>query len=215
MADSGAPGRLRDPDRDIGGGRTLTSIQRADLFGDHDREGVARLVAAVLRVLGQGTGSASARPQTVTTEQEHSGTASNGTAPFPDRQAEELGDAENGRDRPGPANTDRWRLTYTTADVPAMTQLGNQGFDHRAYMRTAEQTPPWIRVRAVVACDLLGEAPGWRPCGAGSRAFFTQESVRGLIWQLADIQEGARWRPRATYRRSWLEAELTVAQRRL
>jgi hypothetical protein len=41
------------PELDIGGGRTLASIQRADLFGDRDQEGIARLVASVLRILGQ------------------------------------------------------------------------------------------------------------------------------------------------------------------
>lgn len=49
------PVRLDDciiPDLDIGGGRTLASIQRADLFGDRRDEGVARLVAAVLGILG-------------------------------------------------------------------------------------------------------------------------------------------------------------------
>ena len=40
------------PDLDIGGGRTLASIQRADLFGENYGEGVARLVAAILRILG-------------------------------------------------------------------------------------------------------------------------------------------------------------------
>jgi hypothetical protein len=39
------------PDRDIGGGRTLRSIQRADLFGDRSLEGAERLVAAILRIL--------------------------------------------------------------------------------------------------------------------------------------------------------------------
>jgi hypothetical protein len=39
------------PDRDIGGGRTLTSIQRVDLFGDRYDEGARRLVAAILRIL--------------------------------------------------------------------------------------------------------------------------------------------------------------------
>ena len=39
------------PDLEIGGGRTLASIQRADLFGDRYDEGVARLVAVVLRIL--------------------------------------------------------------------------------------------------------------------------------------------------------------------
>jgi hypothetical protein len=49
------PVRLDDcqiPDIGIGGGRTLASIQHADLFGNHREEGIARLVAAVLRVLG-------------------------------------------------------------------------------------------------------------------------------------------------------------------
>jgi hypothetical protein len=41
------------PDWDVGGGRTLTSIQRADLFGDHFDDGAARLVAAVTRILGK------------------------------------------------------------------------------------------------------------------------------------------------------------------
>lgn len=39
------------PDIDIGGGRTLNSIQRADLTGDAWDQGAARLVAAVLRTL--------------------------------------------------------------------------------------------------------------------------------------------------------------------
>lgn len=40
------------PDWDIGAGRTLSSIQRADLFGDGDREiAVGRLVTSVLRLL--------------------------------------------------------------------------------------------------------------------------------------------------------------------
>jgi hypothetical protein len=40
-------------DRDLGGGRTLTSIQSADLFGEHIAEGTARLVTAVLQILNR------------------------------------------------------------------------------------------------------------------------------------------------------------------
>jgi hypothetical protein len=40
------------PDRDIGGGRTLTSIQHADLFGDRSDESATRLVVAIRRILG-------------------------------------------------------------------------------------------------------------------------------------------------------------------
>jgi TIR domain-containing protein len=39
------------PDWDIGGGRTLTSIQQVDLFGGRSDEGAARLVVAILRIL--------------------------------------------------------------------------------------------------------------------------------------------------------------------
>jgi hypothetical protein len=61
------PVRLDDcivPDIDIGGGRTLASIQRADLFGEREAEGIARLVAAVLRILGRTEGSESLLPAT-------------------------------------------------------------------------------------------------------------------------------------------------------
>jgi hypothetical protein len=44
------------PDRDIGGGRTLASIQHADLFGDRYDEEITRLIASVRRVLGRRPG---------------------------------------------------------------------------------------------------------------------------------------------------------------
>jgi transcriptional regulator with XRE-family HTH domain len=41
------------PDRDIGDGRTLRSIQWADLFGDRGEENTTRLITTVLRILGR------------------------------------------------------------------------------------------------------------------------------------------------------------------
>jgi TIR domain len=41
------------PDLEIGGGRSLASIHYADLFGDRRDAGIARLIAAILRILGQ------------------------------------------------------------------------------------------------------------------------------------------------------------------
>ncbi len=48
------------PRYDLGGGRTLDSLQRVDLFGDQWELGSARLVAGVLRVLPQSAGSTAA-----------------------------------------------------------------------------------------------------------------------------------------------------------
>jgi WD40 repeat protein len=48
------------PDRDLGGGRTLSSIQRVDLFGDTADEGEAQLVAAIQRILVRSPGGARA-----------------------------------------------------------------------------------------------------------------------------------------------------------
>jgi TIR domain len=41
------------PDIDLGGGRTLSSIQRADLFGDESAHSTARLIETILRIIGQ------------------------------------------------------------------------------------------------------------------------------------------------------------------
>lgn len=38
------------PDRDIGAGRTLASIQYVDIFGDHATTGTARIISAALRI---------------------------------------------------------------------------------------------------------------------------------------------------------------------
>ena len=57
------PVRFNDchiPDLDIGGGRTLGSIQRADLFGGRSAEAVSRLVSAVIRILGPSLADANA-----------------------------------------------------------------------------------------------------------------------------------------------------------
>lgn len=51
------------PDLEIGGDRTLTSIQRADVFGAQRDAGIARLVATIVRILRQGSDlSISAQP---------------------------------------------------------------------------------------------------------------------------------------------------------
>lgn len=54
------------PDWDIGAGRTLTSIQQADLFGSRAEDGMARLVTSVLRLLDLPQGATTPRPRRIT-----------------------------------------------------------------------------------------------------------------------------------------------------
>src|SRR5580700_6675401 len=62
------PVRLDDceiPDLDIGTGKTLRSIQRADLFGPGAKKKAERLVAAVFRMLGRDSVPSGVTPSTV------------------------------------------------------------------------------------------------------------------------------------------------------
>jgi hypothetical protein len=62
------PVRLNEctiPEHDLGRGRTLSSIQRVDLFGDHQDAALSRLVTAVLRILGSPETDGQADPETL------------------------------------------------------------------------------------------------------------------------------------------------------
>ncbi len=80
------------PDVDLGGGRTLASIQSADLFGSKSEEGSARLVEAVLRVLR----SRSAAPTSVEPDTSALGASEEPTADLPGLPARPVGPARWG-----------------------------------------------------------------------------------------------------------------------
>jgi len=140
-------GNCEIPGRDIGGGRTLGSIQRVDLFGDREWEGIARLVAAVLRILNRGSAAGKAvqvkpvsiadpGPRYGVVTAGHDTGAQSAGAVSPAERTRERSAADGSEQRsPGPAIAGRWRLTHPDADVPALTLPGNERFHHRAYGR--------------------------------------------------------------------------------
>jgi hypothetical protein len=86
------------PDRDIGGGRTLTSIQRVDLFGERSGEGATRLVAAVLRILRRQADAGGLQdPMTVCAGPCRASVGGHRSAPTPPAQTPPAG-------RPSPGN---------------------------------------------------------------------------------------------------------------
>src|SRR3984957_9886239 len=108
------------------------------------------------------------------------------------------------------AVTDRWRLTRQVADVPAMGDLGTYRFSHQGYRRSAERTPPWVRVRAVVAAQPLGDTQGWQSLREKFLGLLTQAPVADLVGELSELRPGATWRPSGTLRRSSLEADFSA-----
>jgi len=138
------PLRLDDciiPDRDIGGGRTLASIEMADVFGASDIEGIARLVATVLRVLGRRTGAASAPPRSAIPGPD----AARAAAVAPDQaRIQPIGAAylparlvdapdaatETQPDNPRLAVAERWGLPYPSGDIRLFLIVDNQSEEH-------------------------------------------------------------------------------------
>jgi hypothetical protein len=102
------------PDRDIGAGRTLASLQRADLFGDNYDRNVDRLVTMVRRILKQhGAKQHRARSAPIT-DKDPARTRLKTTPKARERAAQEKRDS---------ASYDRGRIGQDVTDISAASQL--------------------------------------------------------------------------------------------
>jgi hypothetical protein len=101
------------PDRDLGGGLTLHSIQRADLFGDHYDQAIRRLIDMVQNILGSHGGNSPA-----------AGVADTALADRPPAMPGPILPAEEARD-PLPAEA-----AHST--IPVSVPAGSQGEEIRA-----------------------------------------------------------------------------------
>jgi TIR domain len=102
------PVRLDDcdlPDLDIGGGKTLASLQRADVFGERREQETIRLVAAVRRVFASASPDSSTEAQPNPADLQQTASASSARHPvLPDGKISELPRAER-VDRSGGGDT--------------------------------------------------------------------------------------------------------------
>ena len=116
-------------------------------------------------------------------------------------------------DRPGDrlplAAANRWRFTTDGAEVPQIARRGQRNIDHPAYLRSAGDIPPYVRVVMLVACSPLGEAPGSQELRTRFLALLSQALVMELIGDLRTIPPDVAWKSWATDRRSTLRADLT------
>jgi hypothetical protein len=208
-------------DYDLGGGRTLASIQRADLFGDRYEEQMKRLGTSIQRLLGQRPAAQDARPPGPGT-----GAGKASAAPQSAPQA-----------RPGPraarrtsgqrvsaafvmppaknetrAFTPRWRAARGHEGAAAIRST-ERIFDHIAYRSGADQ-PPAFLISAIVPCRPLGDS---QPGPDGMRQQFgllvTRPAFMDLIAEADAIGPGCGWRPMAGRGRILLESHLCASTR--
>jgi WD40 repeat protein len=137
------------PDRDIGGGRTLTSIQRADLFGDRFDEGAPKLVAAILRILRRDADGILTCAREVARE-----------AGLEDSSRHPDGDADNGKARAdasdSPEGLDRGTEATQDREAGPYEALEKKANEIRG---AAKQLPSWHR-RLAVGTGLIVIAAG-------------------------------------------------------
>lgn len=119
-------------DRDLGGGRTLSSLQRVDLYGDQAGRGVARLVATVLRLLGSDGSGTSVLPLSV-----GSTDRLKAMLPLPERDIalDDLVTAEAERAADAFADTTLFPVSLTTSSGDGVRLVADQA--HR-YLGTAQ-----------------------------------------------------------------------------
>ena len=182
------------PDRDIGGGRTLTSIQRVDLFDDRYDEGARRLVAAILRILGRDSDSAATETDSAPQEPVQPRTEpafdsqGSGRVAEPDHVAG--AEIPAAAPRSGRAFTGRWRHTV---DGFAASPLMNMVHTAMPGYLGSQQQMPFVRVGACVASDPV--PPDARSGHVGDRfvALLSRDPIAGFISRLTYVGDKVTW----------------------
>lgn len=230
------PVRLDDveiPDRDLGGGRMLSSIQRVDMFGDLFDAGAERLVTAIRRILRQpdaGRVDAESRDHDENImRQDHEpdpssaansasvGGAGGRPADVHSPERASTGEANGfpltadmSRSAPvqGRAFAERWRYT---SDGFEATPLMNMASTAMPGHQGAQDQSPYLRVGVCVACDPISPDAGSSRIGSGFVRFLSRDPVAGLTSALTLVGDGMTWTRQAGHGALRLEAILAHA----
>jgi hypothetical protein len=195
------------PDLDLGGGRTLASIQHADLFGEHRDAGTTRLLITVQRLLGQRPSGQDTRPNMPSgTPARHDPTQERPAATT-DLVDHVLQQAPFGQQAPSanppphraiPLVTDRWRLTTDGHQVPILMQIRNNSMSHPGYASRSptENPPPSMRIGVVVPCEPLGSTPATSDIRASFLNFLYRQPVSDVLAALTTVDPEDNWTAR-------------------
>jgi hypothetical protein len=188
------------PDRDIGGGRRFSSLQRVDLFGNSYDDGAARLVEGIRRILGV-AGASHAGPGVRGREDDqhaHDHEAQPG-------QAEDLvlTSAPGLSQDEGLAFTAGWR--YTSDGFEAAPLMNMVSTSMPGYPGSDEQSP-FVRVGVCVACEPVDRQASSSRIGSGLLRFLSEDPVAALTSSLTQARAGLPWVRQAGHGAIRLEA---------
>jgi hypothetical protein len=109
-----------------------------------------------------------------------------------------------------PARTDRWRVTNDGFEVPALMRIRETAFSHPGYMSqmAQTQTPPAVRVGALVASEPLGAEPPTSDLRQRFLSFLASPPVMDVISAVSHVDKGLRWALWGGHGRMNLEAAL-------
>ncbi len=175
------------PDRDLGGGRRLSSLQRVDLFGDSFDEDAARLVAAIRRILGS-TDVGGARIGSLS----RADVQADGGATEPGQAGNVAPAGTRGEGHPAAdrAFTGSWRYTSDGFEAtPLMNMVHTAMPEHPGVQDAA----PFVRFGVCVACEPVPQDTGSSKIGAGLVRFLSRDPAAALISSLTHVGDDVTW----------------------
>jgi hypothetical protein len=193
------PVRLDDcqiPDRDLGGGRRLSSLHWIDLFGGAFDEGIARLVTAIRRILGPADAS-----QAGTEDRGHGNATEPGQAErfsLTDSRAQDQPDTDR-------AFSGSWRYTSDGFEATPLMNMANTAMP--GHPGTHDRSP-FVRIGVCVACEPLSQDAGSSRIGSRFVQFLSRDRVAALTSSLTYVADDVSWSRQAGHGVIRLEATL-------
>ena len=191
------------PERDLGGGRRLSSLHWIDLFGDAFDEGTARLVAAIRRILGP-AGVSQNRTEPGSRSEDRPG-LSNATGAGHAERVAPTGARSLNQPAAGRAFTGSWRYTSDGFEATPLMNMTNTAMPGHSGMHDQS---PFVRIGVCVACEPVSPDTGSSRIGSRFVQFLSRNPVAALTSSLTHVGDDVSWMRQAGHGVIRLEATL-------
>jgi hypothetical protein len=176
------------PDRDLGGGRRLTSLQWVDLFGDTFDDGAARLVAAIRRIL-EPAGASQTRTETPS-HHEEIGAQDRAEGPGQAEGIAPTGAGGQNQSAAGRIFTGSWRHTSDGFEASPLMNMVNTAMPGHPGMHDQS---PFVRIGVCVACEPVSQDTSSSKIASGFVRFLSRDPGVALTSSLTHVSDGVSW----------------------